>query len=253
MKLRKKVFAGFAATVLALTMMVSSAFAQTIATIDAAAGAKEPDKGLCWVRFVDGTNCDGTVAPYYDGIAAIYNQVASIDFVVDGACTVEYHIIYEGAYSPDGTGYDNNTFKAVPLTVDGVTVVNQAFDGSVLDGTMGASVAFLMRNKSEGALAFEAFIFRNADGAIIGGQDGSGFLDAAAATALSAELTGVDEGAADTADDAATTDDASATEAATDASADAAPKTGVESFGLIFGLGAAVLGSGAVVLKKKSR
>jgi LPXTG-motif cell wall-anchored protein len=71
-----------------------------------------------------------------------------------------------------------------------------------------------------------------------------------------AEVAATDDAAA--ADDAAVADDAAATDAAaTDAAADTAatdlPKTGAESFAAIYGLGAALLGSGAVVLRRKQK
>ncbi|HKL98791.1 MAG TPA: LPXTG cell wall anchor domain-containing protein, partial [Mobilitalea sp.] len=78
-----------------------------------------------------------------------------------------------------------------------------------------AEVIVSLKDKSEGALQVTRLDFKDADGTIV-----------------------LSHGAA--------------SEAAAPAATDA-PKTGVESFGLIFGLGAAVLGSGAVVLKKKEK
>lgn len=244
MKLRNKFIAGFAAIVLVLSMMVGTAMAATIDSIDTAAAAKEATKDKWWIKLVDGAACDGAVVAYHAEMADVASKVASIDFVVNGKCTIEYHVIYQGAYSPDGSGYDNNTLKAVPATVDGVTVISADYDGSVLDGTVGSAVAFLARNKSEGAFALEAYILRDADKNIIAGVDGTGFLAAADATALFNELTGVVEEAAPAEEVA--TDDAAATDAAV-------PQTGVVSFALLFGLGAATLGTGSVILKKKER
>ncbi|MBH1941262.1 LPXTG cell wall anchor domain-containing protein [Mobilitalea sibirica] len=245
MKLRNKLFAGFAATVLTLSMMVGSAFGATIDTIDSAAGAREADKAPWWIVLVDGAACDGAAVTYHKEIADVINDIASIDFVVNGNCSVEYHVIYQGAYSPDGSGYDNNTLKAVPLTVDGVTVVSADYDGSVLDGTNGSAVAFLLRNKTEGELSLEQFVLRNADGDIIGGVDGTGYLAAADAKALFNELTGEAPAAEEVAEEAS--------EEAAPAAEASVPKTGVVSSALLLGLGAVAFGTGSVVLKKREK
>lgn len=236
MKLRNKVMAGFATTVLALSMMVGTAFAATpIFEYDNAAGAKEDAKASVICELLSGGgNQDGENGKVYKDLQAIATDAASVDVLLTGNFTGTAHLNFVGdaTFTPDGTGYDNKTYASKDITVDGSLVYSGDFGAIEAD----ARFAFLLRNKSEGAATLEAYILRNADGKIIGGMDGAGFLAAADAEALFDEITGAAPAAT------ASTDSATKT---------SVPKTGVVSTSLILGLGAAAFGMGAIVLKKK--
>ncbi|MHB8128166.1 MAG: hypothetical protein ACYDEX_04135 [Mobilitalea sp.] len=251
MKLQNKFFAGFAATVLALSMMVGTAMAATpIFTYDAAAGAKEDAKSTVICELMSGGgNQDGMNGPVYADLQAIATQTASVDVLLTGNFTGTAHLNLVGDFSftPTGDGYDNKTYAAKPITVDGFLVYSGAYGEITAD----ARFAFLLRDKSEGAAALEAYIFRDADGEIVGGQDGAGFLTAAKATSLFNSITGVEE---EVAEEVAEEEVAEVVEEeAAPAEEAAVPQTGVVSVALLFGLGAAAFGTGSVVLKKKER
>jgi hypothetical protein len=232
MKLRSKILAGFAATVLALTMMVGTAFAATsLYVYGNEAGAKEDSKDLVICELLSGGgNQDGFNGPVYDELQALYADIASVDCLLTGNFTGTAHLNLVGdlEFTPNGSGYDNQTYANKDITVDGYLVYSGDFGPITSD----ARFAFLLRNKSEGAAVLEGYVFRNADGDIIAGMDGSGYLDAAAAQALYEAVTsGVAE-------------EAPVTEA---------PKTGVVSAALLLGVGAVASALGTVVLKKKER
>ncbi len=203
MKLRNKVLAGFAATVLALSMMVGSAFAQTDKLPFAYPNeANAPTSNDVWVVLFGGT----AATPLTDD-EALRDAVKSVDVVITGKSSFNAEIIanFAGGWVP--TNYADQT-------VDGELTINMPF---IVKGSGYAEVVINLKDKTEGALEVTRLDFKDADGKVL-----------------------LSHGAA-------------AEEAAPAATTDAAPKTGVESFGLLFGLGAAVLGSGAVVLKRKEK
>lgn len=237
MKMRTKVIAGFVATVFALVMITQAAFAATnpIFVYDNAAGAQEDSKATVICELLSGGgNQDGFNGPVYAELQAIAPEAASVDVLLTGDFTGVAHLNFVGDFdfTPDGSGYDNKTYAGKDITVDGHLVYSGEFGAPAQD----ARFAFLLRNKSEGRAVLEAYILRNADGEIIGGMDGSGFIDASKAEALYNDIT---SGNYDTADDASAS------------TAEATPKTGVASAALFLGLGAVISGACAVALKKK--
>ncbi len=200
MKLRNKIFAGFAATVLALSMMVGSALAQTDQLpFNYPEEANAPTNNDIWVVLFGGT----AATPLTDD-AALRDAVESVDVVITGKCSFNAELICNS----DVTSWQPNRFDG--QTVDGELVINLPYK---MAGAGYAEVVVNLQNKTEGPLAVARMDFKDASGAVL-----------------------LSHGAASEA-----------------AATDAAPKTGVESLGLIFGLGAAVLGSGAVVLKRKEK
>ena len=193
MKLRNKVFAGLAATVLALTIMVGSAMASTdqlpFAYPNEANATTDND---VWVKLIGG----GTVI----STAEVAHATRSVDITVEGKCSFEPELIYnfDGGWVPTNPGV---------TTVDGSTVLTMPMNGT---GTGWCEVVVNLKNKTEGALSVTKMEFKDEAGKV---------------------LVTWPEGAA----------------------ADATPKTGVASLALVFGLGAAVMGTGSIVLKKKAR
>ncbi|MDF2484153.1 MAG: hypothetical protein K0R46_321 [Herbinix sp.] len=199
MKLRNKVFAGLAATVLALTMLVGTAMASTdqlpFAYPNEANAATDND---VWVKLIGG----GTVI----STTEVADATRTVDITVEGKCSFEPELIFnfDGGWVPTAPGVTD---------VDGSTVLTMPMNGK---GTTWCEVVVNLKNKTEGALAVTKMEFKDEAGAVL--------------------LTWpADAGAA-------ATDDAAAT-----------PKTGVVSLAFVFGLGAAVMGTGSVVLKKKER
>ncbi|MBP1754122.1 MAG: hypothetical protein H6Q59_520 [Firmicutes bacterium] len=201
MKLRNKVFAGLAATVLALTMMVGTAMAST----DQLPFAYPNDAGVAtnndvWVKLIGG----GTVI----STTEVAEATRSVDITIEGKCSFEPELIFnfDGGWVPTALGKTD---------VDGTTVLNMPMNGK---GTTWCEVVVNLMNKTEGPLAVTKMEFKDEAGAVLLTWP----ADAAAATTAAADTT-------------------------------AAPKTGVVSLALIFGLGAAAMGTGSVVLKKKER
>lgn len=234
MKLRNKVLTGFAATVLALSMMVGTALAATpLYTYGEEAGAKESDKALVICELLSGGgNQDGANGPVYDELQALYADIASVDCLLTGNFTGTAHLNLVGdlEFTPNGTGYDNQTYANKEIVVDG----NLVYSADLGPISTDARFAFLLRNKTEGTAVLEGYVFRNADGDIVAGMDGAGYLDAAAAQALYDAATGA---VAEVAEEPA----------------EEAPKTGVVSAALLLGVGAVASALGSVVLKKKER
>lgn len=227
MKLRNKVFTGFAATVVALSMMVSTALAATpLYTYGNEAGAKESDKALVVCELLSGGgNQDGSNGPVINELQALYAEFASVDVLLTGdfSGTAHLNLVGDMEFTPNATGYDNVTYANKEIACDGYLVYSGEFGPVTAD----ARFAFLLRNKTEGAAVLEGYVLRNAAGEIVCGMDGAGFLDAAAAEALYDTVTGA-------------------------AAADV-PQTGVVSAALLLGVGAVASALGSVVLKKKER
>jgi LPXTG-motif cell wall-anchored protein len=214
MKLRNKVVAGFAATVLALSMMVGTALASTKdLPFEYPNEANAATNNDVWVKLVGGG------AGEQVSTQEVADVTKSVDVTITGKCSFDAELIFNF----DG-GWVPTAMKG--QTVDGELVLNMPFVGK---GATYAEVIVNLQNKTEGPLAVTKLEWKDEAGNVV-------FTWPVADEAAAADVA---------------TDDAAATDAAaTDA---AAPKTGVESFGLIFGLGAAVLGSGAVVLKRREK
>ena len=197
MKFRNKILAGFAATVLALSMMVGSAMAQTDKLpFDYPNEANAPTNNDIWVVLYGGA----AATPLTDD-AAIRDNCKSVDVVITGKCSFDAEIIanFAGGWLPTALNGQ---------TVDGELTLSIPY---IVKDSGYAEVIVNLKNKTEGPLAVARMDFKDPSGAVLLSHGGA---------------------------------------AATDS---AAPKTGVESLGLVFGLGAAVLGSGAVVLKRKEK
>ncbi len=213
MKLRNKVFAGFAATVLTLSMMVGTALASTRELpFEYPNEANAPTDNDVWVKLI--ASPEESV-----GTREIADITKSVDIVIAGKCSFDAELIFNSdLYSWLPTAQNGQT-------VDGELTLNMPFDSN---GCAWAEVVVSLKNKTEGPLAVTRMDWKDEAGNI------TFTWPVGAAEAAPAEAA----------------DDAVATDAAP---TEAAPKTGVESFGLLFGLGAAVLGSGAVVLKRKEK
>ncbi len=197
MKLRNKILAGFAATVLALSMMVGSAMASTDKLPFVYPNeANAPTNNDVWVVLYGGA----AATPLTDD-AAVRDACKSVDIVISGNCSFDAELIanFSGGWLP--TAVDGQT-------VDGELVLSMPY---IVKDSGYAEVIVNLKNKTEGPLEISRMDFKDAAGEVLISHGG-----AAAAT-------------------------------------EAAPKTGVESLGLVFGLGAAVLGSGAVILKRKEK
>ena len=196
MKLRNKVFAGFAATVLALSMMLGSAFASTDKLpFEYPNEANAPTNNDVWVVLYGGTAATPLTAD-----ADLRDATTSVDIVITGNCSFDPELICNSdvtSWLPTRPGTQ---------TVDGELVLNMPFK---MKGAGYAEVVINLQNKTEGPLAISRLDFKDANGEVL-----------------------LSHGA-----DAASS----------------APKTGVESLAFVFGLGAAVLGSGAIVLKRKEK
>lgn len=202
MKLRNKVFAGFAATVLALSMMVGSAMASTKdLPFNYPTEANAPTNNDVWVKLTGGSAGEAV------GTQDIADQTKSVDVVITGNCSFDAELIFnfDGGWVPTAMGGQ---------TVDGELVLNMPFVGK---GASYAEVIVNLQNKTEGELAVTRLDWKDDAGNVVFSW-------------------GAEAGAAEA--------------PAADASV---PKTGVTSVALLLGLGAAVCGSGAVVLKKKER
>lgn len=201
MKFRNKIFAGFAATVLALSMMVGSAMASTDQLpFDYPNEANAATNNDVWVVLYGGT----AATPLTDDVA-IRDACKSVDVIVTGKASFDAEIIanFAGGWLPTAINGQ---------TVDGELALNIPY---IVKDSGYAEVVVNLKNKTEGALSISRIDFKDANGEVLLSHGG------------------------------AAAEEATATEAA--------PKTGVESLGLVFGLGAAVLGSGAVVLKRKEK
>ncbi|NLP16577.1 MAG: LPXTG cell wall anchor domain-containing protein [Clostridiales bacterium] len=192
MKLRNKLLAGFVATVLVLSMTLSTALASTDQLpFDYPEEAGVATDNDVWVKIIGG----GTVI----GDADIAHATRSVDLTISGNASFELEFIY------------NSDAGWLPVnmpgeSVDGEKVYNFPMNGA---GTSWCEAVVNLKNKSEGPLQVTSMAFKDENGEVIlfHGLDTSGSGDA--------------------------------------------PKTGVVSTALFLGLGAAVLGTGAVVLKKK--
>lgn len=233
MMLRKKLLAAFAATVLALSMMVGSAMAQTDQLpFDYANDAGVAVNNDVWVVLFGGTA--GT--PITDD-TAVRDAVVSVDVIITGKATFDGQIVA----NCENPGWTPTDFPGE--SVDGETTLSIPLVGK--DNNW-VEVVVNLANKSEGPLQVTRMDFKDADGNVVASRG------AASAEAGEVEVEEGDDAVAET-----TTENkaevAETTAATENKAATSVPKTGVASLGLLFGLGAAVLGTGAVVLKKKEQ
>lgn len=192
MKLRNKVLAGFAATVMALTLMTGAVFASTdVLPFTYGEEAGVATNNDVWVVLFGGT----AATPLTDD-TAVRDSVASVDVVITGKCSFDAELI-ANCQSPNWLATN-----LAGQSVDGETVLNMALSGKDQGWV---EVIINLKNKTEGPLEITRLDFKDADGNVV-----------------------LSHGAASD-----------------------APKTGVVSTALFLGLGAAVFGTGAVVLKKK--
>lgn len=145
------------------------------------------------------------------GDAEIANATRSVVITISGKASYDMEFVYNSS---------NGWAPSPELkgeSVDGSKTYNFDMDGT---GTDWCEAVVNLRNKSEGALEVTRM----------------DFLDEAGAVLLAVGPEAAPE---------------AATEDTPDAAPDEAPKTGIVSTALFLGFGAAVLGTGAVVLKKK--
>ena len=218
MKLRNKFFAGFFATFLLLSMTVGTALAadNLPAAYDEAAGglpvAGQTEGHDVWIKITGSGTAHGN--------AEIADATRSAAITISGNASFDMEFIYNS----DGGWGANPELKGE--SVDGSKVYNFDMDGT---GTNWCEAIVNLRNKSEGTLEVTRIDFLDEAGAVI--------------LSVGSEIASIE---ADTTE--ADTTEADTTEVDT---TEAAPKTGVVSTALLLGLGAAVFGTSALVLKKK--
>ncbi len=199
----------------ATVLALSMMMGTAMASTDALPYAYSEDAGSAANNDVWVVLYGGSAATPLTDDAALRDSVTAVDVVFTGNCDFDAQIINNSE-----AGWGPQDF--VGQTVDGETAIEMALPSK----DMGyVEVVVNVINKTEGALAVARLDFKDADGNVV-------LSHGAASEAAPAEVV---------------------EDAAPAAEATAVPKTGVASLGLIFGLGAAVLGSGAVVLKKKEK
>jgi hypothetical protein len=150
MKLRNKVFAALAVTVLTLTMMVGSAMASTdqlpFAYPNEANAATNND---VWVKLIGG----GTVI----STTEVADATRSVDITVEGKCTFDPELIFnfDGGWVPSKPGV---------TTVDGSTVLTMDMNGK---DTTWCEVVVNLMNKTEGPLSVTKMEFKDEAGAVL--------------------------------------------------------------------------------------
>lgn len=157
MKLRNKVFAGFAATILALSMMVGTALAadKLPAAFDTAAGGTVVDgqtsQNDVWVKIIGGGSL-------LYGDADIAHATRTVDVTVTGKATYDLEFIYnfDGGWGPAITKPGES--------VDGEVVYNFPMNGA---GTTWCEAIVNLKNKSEGALEITKMDFKDEAGAVL--------------------------------------------------------------------------------------
>ncbi len=150
MKLRNKVIAGFAATVLTLSMMVGSAMASTdVLPFEYPNEAAVATNNDVWVKLIGG----GTVI----STAEVAEVVKSVDITITGKATFDAELIFnfDGGWVPTAMAGQS---------VDGELVLNMPMSGK---GATYCEVIVNLQNKSEGALAVTRMDFKDEAGNII--------------------------------------------------------------------------------------
>ncbi len=216
MRLRNKILAVFATTVLLVSMMAGTAMAREKWELpfeypNEAAAATDND---VWVKLTGGGFAIST--------EEVAQQVRSVDITVTGKASFDAELIYNS----DIQGWKPT--RLTDQTVDGEVVLTSDMDGSF---TSYCEIVVNLQNKTEGPLAVAKLEFKDEAGTVlVTWPDAEGTAEEAAEEAPAAE-------AAET----------------TEAAASDVPKTGVASSALIFGLGALACGIGSGINKKKSK
>lgn len=162
MKLRNKVLAGFAATVLALSMMVGTALAadKLPAVYDEAAGGTVVDgqtsSNDVWVKIIGGGSL-------LYGDEEIAHATRTVDVTVTGNCTYDVEFIYNF----DGGWMTKDMVPAYGIpgdTVDGTKVYTFEMDGR---GSTWCEAVLNLKNKTEGPLEVTKMEFKDEGGNII--------------------------------------------------------------------------------------
>jgi len=152
--------------------------------------------------------------------ADVATKVKSVDITFEGNATFDLQLVYnsnDGGWAP--TDYPGQT-------LDGKLVVNFPMDGTL--GSQWCEVVVFVNNQN-GDVTVTQMDFKDEAGNIL-----------------------LTHGKA-SADDAAPAEEAAPVEEAANEAPAAAPKTGVVGLGVVYGLGAALLASGAVALRRKQK
>lgn len=150
MKLRNKVLAGFAASVLALSMMLGTAMASTDELpFSYPNEANAPTDNDVWVKLIGGGKVIST--------SEVANATRSVDITIEGNCEFDPELIYN---------YDNGWVPTTPgkQKVDGTLVLSMPMNGA---GTTWCEVVINLRNKTEGPLAITKLDFKDEAGNIL--------------------------------------------------------------------------------------
>ncbi|MHB8128165.1 MAG: hypothetical protein ACYDEX_04130 [Mobilitalea sp.] len=153
MKLRNRVLSAFAATVLALSMMVGTALAQTdVLPFDMPNEANAPTSNDVWVVLFGGT----AATPLTDDVA-LRDSVDSVDVVITGNASFNAEVIYNftGGWVP--TAYNEQT-------VDGELTINVPAPGK--DAGY-AEIIVNLKDKTEGALQITRLDFKDEAGNVV--------------------------------------------------------------------------------------
>ncbi|MBH1941263.1 hypothetical protein I5677_10195 [Mobilitalea sibirica] len=153
MKLRNKLMAGFAATVLALSMMVGSAMASTdVLPFEYPNEANAATNNDVWVVLFGGT----AATPLTDD-EAVRDAVKTVDIVITGNASFDAELIanFAGGWVPT---------TMAGQTVDGELVLSLPY---VVKGSGYAEVIVNLKNKTEGPLAVARMDFKDADGKVL--------------------------------------------------------------------------------------
>jgi hypothetical protein len=215
MRLRNKIMAVLAATLLLVSMMAGTAMAREKWELpfeypNEAAAATDND---VWVKLTGGGFAIST--------EEVAQQVRSVDITITGKASFDAELIYNS----DIQGWKPS--KLAGQSVDGELVLTADMDGSF---TSYCEIVVNLQNKTEGPLAVTKLDFKDEGGNV---------------------LVTWPEAATEEAAEAAPAEEAPA--ATTEAAAADVPKTGVVSSALIFGLGALACGIGSGINRKKSR
>lgn len=152
MKLRNRILAGFAATVLALSMMVGSAMAGTKELpFEYPNEANAATNNDVWVKVTGGSAGEAI------STEEIAHAIRSVDITITGKATFDAELIFnfDGGWVPT---------KMAGQTVDGELVLNLPMNGK---GSSYCEVIVNLQNKTEGALAVSKMEFKDENGNVI--------------------------------------------------------------------------------------
>lgn len=152
MSFRNKVFAGFAVTVLALTMMLGTAMASTKELpFEYPNEAGYQTNNDVWVKLIGGGAGEAV------STQEIADLTASVDIVITGKCSFDAELIHN---------YDGNwkITKKPSQTVDGELILNLPFHGK---DTSYSEVVVNLQNKTEGPLAVTRLDWKDEAGKVV--------------------------------------------------------------------------------------